>query len=88
MSNSTFADMDGYYGGFGGGGGGGYGGDTAVAPAPTSSSARPPPLAPASQGKALLQAYRKDIMTGFEGEAPRYNPVWSQFVGSARRAPC
>jgi hypothetical protein len=26
-------------------------------------------------GKALVEGYRKDILTGFEKERPRYNPV-------------
>ena len=26
-------------------------------------------------GKALVEGYRMDIMTGFEPERPRYNPV-------------
>jgi len=26
-------------------------------------------------GRVALEGYRKDIMTGFEGDKPRYNPV-------------
>lgn len=33
------------------------------------------PPAPTADGKSILQAYRKDIITGFEKEAPRFNPV-------------
>ncbi|KAM6536795.1 hypothetical protein FALCPG4_002779 [Fusarium falciforme] len=33
------------------------------------------PPAPSPSGKTLVEGYRKDILTGFEKEHPRYNPM-------------
>jgi hypothetical protein len=68
--NGTYANMDGY----------GYGGGNMASSGP---SMLPPPLAPGSQGKVLLEAYRKDIMNGFEADAPRFNPVCRPSVRTA-----
>jgi hypothetical protein len=31
--------------------------------------------APEASGRTILEGYRQDILTGFEPEKPRYNPV-------------
>ncbi|KAK3387607.1 Up-regulated during septation-domain-containing protein [Podospora didyma] len=41
-------------------------------PAP---AVQPPPPRIGPSGKALVEGYRKDIITGFEPERPRYNPL-------------
>ncbi|KAH7157037.1 Up-regulated during septation-domain-containing protein [Dactylonectria macrodidyma] len=33
------------------------------------------PSAPSPNGKTLVEGYRKDILTGFEQDAPRFNPM-------------
>lgn len=33
------------------------------------------PTAPSPNGKTLVEGYRKDILTGFEQDPPRFNPV-------------
>lgn len=37
------------------------------------SNGRSGPMSP--DGRTILEGYRNDIITGFEGEKPRYNPV-------------
>lgn len=39
---------------------------------------------PTPSGKSLVQGYRKDIITGFEKEHPRFNPVCAEFPRLAR----
>jgi hypothetical protein len=40
------------------------------------------PPAPSPSGKTLVEGYRKDILTGFEKEHPRYNPVCDSTRGT------
>jgi hypothetical protein len=32
---------------------------------------------PSPNGRVIFEGYRKDIINNFEGEKPRFNPVWS-----------
>lgn len=48
---------------------------------PTMAARRP---LPDINGKTVLEGYRQEILTGFEEEKPRYNPV-SLSVGRAQR---
>jgi len=52
----------------GGEGGNGYDQSPSRLPAPLAMGVEP-------TGKVLVEGYRKDMLNGFEGEKPLYNPV-------------
>lgn len=49
-------------------------------PSTTYSSSRTNPQSQDPPARAILDGYKADIMNGFEGETPRYNPVSSSVL--------